>query len=47
MVTVNPLRMAGVGENKGEIRPGADADICIFDSGINVRDVFVGGVKKK
>lgn len=46
MVTINPLRMAGVGENKGEIRIGADADICLFDRDINVKSVFVGGEKK-
>ena len=45
MVTVNPLRMMNVGANKGEIKIGYDADICIFDDGINVSQVFVGGRK--
>lgn len=43
MVTVNPLRMMNVGANKGELKIGYDADICIFDEGINVKQVFVGG----
>lgn len=43
MVTVNPLRMMNVGATKGELKLGYDADICIFDEGINVKQVFVGG----
>jgi len=43
MVTVSPLRMMNVGANKGEIKIGYDADICIFDEGINIKQVFVGG----
>ena len=43
MVTVNPLRMMNVGATKGEIKLGYDADICIFDEGINVKQVFVNG----
>ncbi len=43
MVTVYPLRMMGVGERKGEIRPGFDADLCLFDQEINVKRVLIKG----
>nr|WP_289766251.1 N-acetylglucosamine-6-phosphate deacetylase [uncultured Acetatifactor sp.] len=43
MMTVYPLRMMGAGETKGEIRPGYDADLCLFDEGINIKKVLVGG----
>lgn len=43
MVTVYPLRMMGVGETKGEIRPGFDADLCLFDSHVNVKRVLIKG----
>lgn len=43
MVTVYPLRMMGVGRTKGEIRPGFDADLCLFDSEINVERVLIKG----
>ena len=45
MVTVNPLRMMNISAKKGEIKPGYDADICLFDEGINVKQVFVSGKK--
>ena len=43
MVTVNPLRMMNVGATKGELKIGYDADVCLFDDEINVKQVFVGG----
>lgn len=43
MVTVNPLRMMQVGETKGELKAGFDADICLFDEDINVKSVMIGG----
>lgn len=43
MATVYPLRMMGVGEKKGEIRPGFDADLCLFDEDIRVKTVLAGG----
>ena len=46
MVTVNPLRMMHVGETKGEIKVGFDADICLFDSDINVKSVMINGKMK-
>jgi len=41
MATVNPARMIGV--NKGQIAPGFDADILLFDEDINVKTVLVDG----
>ena len=44
MMSATPASLFGV--NKGSIKEGMDADIIIFDEGINVSDVFVGGIKK-
>ncbi len=41
MATVNPARM--IGANKGQIAPGFDADVLLFDEDINVKTVIVGG----
>lgn len=43
MLTVNPLRMMGITAKKGQLTPGYDADICIFDQNISIKQVFVGG----
>lgn len=43
MMTVNPLKMMGLTEKKGQLSPGFDADICIFDENITVRKVICGG----
>ena len=43
MLTVNPIRMMNLDVNKGLLKAGFDADICIFDEKINVRTVLVGG----
>ncbi|MBQ1260006.1 MAG: N-acetylglucosamine-6-phosphate deacetylase [Clostridia bacterium] len=43
MITVNPISMMGLDLKKGRIAPGYDADICVFDSDINVKKVFCGG----
>ena len=44
MLTVNPARAMGLSA-KGDLVPGMDADIVIFDSDINVKGVFVLGEK--
>lgn len=46
MLTVNPLRMMGVGKTTGEIREGFDADICLFDKDIGIKAVFVRGERR-
>lgn len=42
MMSRNPAAIIGL-ENKGDIAPGMDADICIFDDDIRVKTVIVGG----
>lgn len=42
MMTVNPARVMGL-THKGDIAPGMDADIVIFDSDIRMQRIFVGG----
>ncbi len=42
MMTINPARIIGA-KTKGMLVPGMDADICIFDSEINIKSVFVAG----
>ena len=43
MLTENPAKLLGI--NKGKIEIGKDADIIVFESDINVSDVFVMGKK--
>ena len=43
MLTETPAKIFGL--NKGELSVGKDADITVFDEGIDVTDVFVGGAK--
>ena len=43
MMTSNPIKMMGLDVRKGIISRGYDADICIFDEGINVERVICGG----
>ena len=43
MLTVNPLRMMGLDVKKGLLKQGYDADVCVFDSDVNVSLVLVGG----
>lgn len=46
LMTENPARVIGVADRKGRLAPGFDADLCLFDSDINVRHVFVGGQQR-
>ncbi len=46
MATVNPLKMMNLNVKKGIIKEGYDADICVFDDNINIKHVFVNGVKR-
>lgn len=43
MLTENPIRMMRLDVNKGLLKVGYDADICIFDGDINIRRVMVMG----
>lgn len=42
-VTENPLRQMNLSVNKGKLKKGYDADICVFDKDINIKAVFVAG----
>lgn len=43
MLTKVPAEIMGL--NKGTIKAGLDADIVVFDDGVNIESVFVGGEK--
>lgn len=43
MMTLNPARIMGISDRKGSVAPGKDADLVIFDDGINVRKTIIGG----
>lgn len=43
MITYNPAKLLGLGGKKGVIAPGADADLLLFDSGINIKMTMVMG----
>lgn len=43
MMTVNPAREIGILERKGSLDIGKDADLVLFDEGINVKRVVIGG----
>ncbi|MBE6611366.1 MAG: N-acetylglucosamine-6-phosphate deacetylase [Ruminococcaceae bacterium] len=43
MITAVPARIMGV--NKGNLAAGYDADVIVFDEGINVKHAYVGGKK--
>ena len=45
MATVNPLKQMNFDLKKGKLQEGYDADICIFDDNIDVKNVFVMGKK--
>ena len=43
MMTINPARAIGVENRMGILRPGTDANICIFDENITIKSVIVAG----
>lgn len=43
MMTLTPARIMNVGNRKGSIEKGKDADVVIFDQDINVKATIVGG----
>jgi N-acetylglucosamine-6-phosphate deacetylase len=43
MITATPAEIMGIGGAKGSLRPGMDADLVIFDEGINIKYTIVGG----
>ncbi|MCB0438268.1 MAG: beta-aspartyl-peptidase [Mangrovimonas sp.] len=42
IITTNPARNLGL-KNKGQLAVGFDADLCVFDSNLNLVDVFARG----
>jgi N-acetylglucosamine-6-phosphate deacetylase len=43
MITLNPAGVLKISDRKGSLAPGKDADICVFDEGVNIKKVFVNG----
>jgi N-acetylglucosamine-6-phosphate deacetylase len=43
MLTINPARAVGVGDRKGLLAPGYDADILIFDAALTLQAAVRGG----
>ena len=43
MACLTPARVIGIGDRKGKIEPGYDADLLLFDDNVNVSCVMVGG----
>ena len=43
MITSTPARISGVLDSKGSLAPGKDADIVIFDQGINIKMTMIKG----
>lgn len=43
MATATPARILGIGDKKGSLAAGKDADIVVFDSNIAVQMTLVGG----
>lgn len=46
MMTENPARVMGIGDTKGKLAKGYDADIVVFDENVNIKQVFIGGERK-
>lgn len=42
-VTETPARIMGCADSKGTIEVGKDADIVIFDEGVNICHTIIGG----
>lgn len=43
MLTVNPAKLLGIEFKKGSLRTGADADILLFDEGLQLTNAWVRG----
>lgn len=43
MASLTPARVIGIGDRKGKIEPGYDADLLLFDDNVQVDFVMVGG----
>jgi N-acetylglucosamine-6-phosphate deacetylase len=43
LASTNPARLLGLGDRKGAIAPGMDADLVVLDDALNVRATMIGG----
>ncbi len=43
MATLNPARLLGVSQRKGVLRAGADADVVIMNTSLDLQAVYIGG----
>lgn len=43
MATYNPAKFCNVADRKGQIAKGYDADLLLFDEGIEIKKVFISG----
>ena len=43
MASANPARFMGIQDRKGSLEKGKDADIVIFDDGINIKKTIING----
>ena len=42
-MTLSPARLMHIDDRKGSIAPGKDADIVLFDEGIDISLTMIGG----
>ena len=43
VMTLSPARLMRIDDRKGSIAPGKDADIVLFDEGIDISLTMIGG----
>ena len=43
MASATPLKVIGLGDRRGRLAPGYDADLVLFDEDIGIKAVYVGG----
>jgi N-acetylglucosamine-6-phosphate deacetylase len=43
MITATPAEIMGIADRKGGIGAGMDADLVIFDEGVNIKYTIIGG----
>jgi N-acetylglucosamine-6-phosphate deacetylase len=44
MATLNTATLMGIADQKGQLKAGADADLVILDSGLNIQQVYTRGL---